>query len=983
MPVSSSTEHWIKPDALTINLNHFGDPDYLQVSVLAGAVVMAFKQDVIGYNAAHNYRTWPLEAANTYLETSSAVNVYAKLTRSEVNARALIAYDTALRDIEGREITYAEDGSEILGEPNPDLYYVYLGQISASVDEFGNNILREWALDIRFGTLNTNQYQNEDGGGEWTKMFRLNKVTGMIDVLKTFSSAIFKRLTIGNKEITDVQRSEILDEDLKLDNNTIPTTQFTEDRYLSKVKDDRSTGTVASDKGFEAGDFVSGATGTAVYKDKQGAWHIETDNLHVRRKFSANDIEIQTTNYIGGQTMLSAASMKVDSVEELTDRYRCLFRKKNGEGDVVRQEWKVGDCAYCNTFNLESQADGTMGNHFFWREVVGVSKNDWNDEFHYVELSKSICASGSSAPKSGDKVVHLGYNKTDEVDRQNAIVIAGAGTGSPYIHLFVGIKNFRLPEPEQLKPGDNRLSGVLSIKSGSTGWQNLSGLPDSIQNAVDLANKAQETIDNTSVGAVNLLRNSGFTGNYESENMEGVILSDDSELYSKTLKYWDGIASVRDDSEAVSGKSVEIGSISQAVETIKDEYYVISFKAKGSEIAVSCGGYHSVEFLTSEYKRYEFKFQSDGSCGFLLSGTAKVCDLQLERGTIATDWNASPYDNDKTLAEFQALKYIQDAIVNGSTDIIGGLILTSMLKLGNYKDGVLQKVNAGVSGIYNDADDVAFWAGGALENALRTAIEFKQNPNFKPTMEQWKNLANFVVTHGGDLFLRGNIYAENGYFRGDLEQGEGKTLLSKDGSGHLADRMIHWNKYGVMYRKAHEIIEWVNITDFKETHAVDLKEGYYLDLSLSDLDDAYTLPNGEYDGQLLTLRFRYNNNQNRREGCAVLNGTFSMRKYYDDIEQMENADRLILDAENVEFQLVYSSTTGWTYYGEGASISGVLLTIGKVKDVELETVTAKIFKVEDKEGISKTITIQETGGTARLVFTGGILTSYSFESKEE
>ena len=60
---------------------------------------MAFKQDVIGYNAAHNYRTWPIEAANTYLETSSAYNVYARLTRSEVNARALIVYDTVLRDI--------------------------------------------------------------------------------------------------------------------------------------------------------------------------------------------------------------------------------------------------------------------------------------------------------------------------------------------------------------------------------------------------------------------------------------------------------------------------------------------------------------------------------------------------------------------------------------------------------------------------------------------------------------------------------------------------------------------------------------------------------------------------------------------------------------------------------------------------------------------------------------------------------------------
>ena len=170
MPVSSSTEHWIKPDALTINLNHFGDPDYLQVSVLAGAVVMAFKQDVIGYNAAHNYRTWPIEAANTYLETSSVVNVYAKLTRSEVNARALIAYDTVLRDIEGREITYAEDGSEILGEPNPELYYVFLGQISGSVNNNGQSVQREWLIDFRFGVLDTTENINEDIFF-WQKLF--------------------------------------------------------------------------------------------------------------------------------------------------------------------------------------------------------------------------------------------------------------------------------------------------------------------------------------------------------------------------------------------------------------------------------------------------------------------------------------------------------------------------------------------------------------------------------------------------------------------------------------------------------------------------------------------------------------------------------------------------------------------------------------------------------------------------------------------
>ena len=171
MPVSSVTEHWIRQDALTINLNHFGDPDYLQVSLLAGAVVMAFKQDVIGYNAAHNYRTWPLEAANTYLETSSAYHVYAKLTRSEVNARALVVYDTKLRDIEGREITYDSEGGEVLGDSNADYFFVYLGKISSSIDRQGNRIQRIWEIGMLYGTLTTTE-QNNYSGFLFDKMFR-------------------------------------------------------------------------------------------------------------------------------------------------------------------------------------------------------------------------------------------------------------------------------------------------------------------------------------------------------------------------------------------------------------------------------------------------------------------------------------------------------------------------------------------------------------------------------------------------------------------------------------------------------------------------------------------------------------------------------------------------------------------------------------------------------------------------------------------
>lgn len=293
MPVSSSTEHWIKPDALTINLNHFGDPDYLQVSVLAGAVVMAFKQDVIGYNAAHNYRTWPIEAANTYLETSSAVNVYAKLTRSEVNARALIAYDPVLRDIEGREITYAEDGSEILGEPNPDLYYIFLGQISSSIGSSGQSEQREWTIDLKIGNLDTNQYKNEEAGGEWTKMFRLNKMTDMIDVLKTISSAIFQKIFIKNKEISNVKRSIDNDEDVPINDQTIPTTKYiqtvSDNKYLRKDQDDRTPyklnvgNKFTAEKGIQIGEsFIPGIlTGSGGYFDEYANGEVES--LIIRR----------------------------------------------------------------------------------------------------------------------------------------------------------------------------------------------------------------------------------------------------------------------------------------------------------------------------------------------------------------------------------------------------------------------------------------------------------------------------------------------------------------------------------------------------------------------------------------------------------------------------------------------------------------------------------------------------------------------------
>ena len=282
---------------------------------------MAFKQDVISYNAAHNYRTWPLQAANTYLETSSAYHVYARLTRSEVNASALVVYDPVLRDIEGREIIISENGNETLGESSADYFFVYLGKISGSLDSNGHQIQRYWDIDFRFGTLDTNQYQNEESLGEWSKMFRLNKITDMIEVLKTFSSAVFNKIFIKGKPIVDVALSNEVDDGFYISDNIIPTTAWVnvktgdnDMRFLRKDKDDRSTGKIASDKGFEAGTYVKGFLGGS------GAWigadgHSEMTSLTLRESLRAPDFIFNRVDVVSGELWNAPAFGTVKDVD--------------------------------------------------------------------------------------------------------------------------------------------------------------------------------------------------------------------------------------------------------------------------------------------------------------------------------------------------------------------------------------------------------------------------------------------------------------------------------------------------------------------------------------------------------------------------------------------------------------------------------------------------------------------------------------------
>lgn len=502
-------------------------------------------------------------------------------------------------------------------------------------------------------------------------------------------------------------------------------------------------------------------TGWSAYKNEQGQTVIEVDKIIARDALVVNEIIGNQSVFQKGESIITLGGCKIARVDENNGYYRCYY---DNSQNTKFSGFVVGDQALCRKF---SQDYATPTQHY-WGLVMEATNS-------YVDISKTDF-SGDGVPRVGDELVQLG-NRNDE-SRQNAIVVTS--TPEPSIIQYKGINNFSLPDDcivTKISPNDNRLTGRLVIEPGSIGARNLSDLPEIIQSAIG-------DLDNLEFGKYNLLRNSGFTGDYLSVQLgNGHSMGEDSSMFSPSLEYWDTNGVFTQESET-SESGVEVvatnGSMSQTLKAkiLSGENYVFSFRGKGTTITFSVGGYTKTIELTDEYTRYVEKFVAvnSGNLFTIFDATCTMCELQLERGTVVSAWGYSMWDNQSELAYYQSLQYLSNAIKNGSTDILGGLVLTNMLMLGNYSNGQMSSVTSGVSGVYNGDDDVAFWGGGTHEQAIAAVTKYLDDPTFKPTKEELAAMAKYVVTHGGrailnDVILRGYIYAEGGTF-GNLSIGE-------------------------------------------------------------------------------------------------------------------------------------------------------------------------------------------------------------------
>ena len=292
------------------------------------------------------------------------------------------------------------------------------------------------------------------------------------------------------------------------------------------------------------------------------------------------------------------------------------------------------------------------------------------------------------------------------------------------------------------------------------------------------------------IGGQNLLRNSGFTGDYLSEPLaDQTVMDATKELFSDPLDHWEagqGNKVVALEGIATSGYGVEFtdygDTLRQELHTpmIAGESYVFSFKGRStavdSEVTIVLGGQQVTIEIGDEWKtRIVRVTMENAGYGFGISGGYfQICDLQLERGTIATAYSPSYLDNISDRAYYQSLKYVEHALNEGSTTIGGGLVLTNHIKVGNYANKEMIEETGGMQGTYNVPNDPFLWGGGSLDKAIETIGKYKNNPSYQPTEEELKQMANFVVTHGGrvilnDAIVRGTVYSKGGFFGGKLQ----------------------------------------------------------------------------------------------------------------------------------------------------------------------------------------------------------------------
>lgn len=504
MTQATTKDYWISPTALHIELNALGNPNYIQASCMSGAQILVYVKDIIGFDAGHNYRRWPLQAAPTVFNTHTEKYVFAAIPRDmTLTASAWIVFPSEEIDIYGKNVKEEQIGDE-------KYYYIFLQGILTSSGDNGTTP-RDWkkGYEIVTGYLSSDEaLASSNLQSEW---YEYNNVSQIVTLLKNLTmkpGTEFRQLYA--QAINILQGGALQFENQGsisgiADNSTpstatdqIATPKYVDDRTISKLHNDTAKAVVTFlqkqifRNGFKLGndgDFSIDGAGRAVLSEvavsllkslnynnaeqtgfaieqKNGKYQMSITDLIVWGKAIFNTLQLRELSYVGGNIVLSPSASKLTHVVEIRNNdgeitgWKCYLLADDGSTATINS-WKVDDQARCQTFNIKTGVYENVGNKDYWRRVTEVSQDnevitDGNghelydgNKFAWIILSKTDCSEGADAvvnknnsPAAGDSLVLIG-NRTDK-SRQNMLLLETEGSEAPRFVMYRGINNYSL-----------------------------------------------------------------------------------------------------------------------------------------------------------------------------------------------------------------------------------------------------------------------------------------------------------------------------------------------------------------------------------------------------------------------------------------------------------------------------------------------------------------------------------------------------------
>lgn len=506
-----NTNYWISSSALYIQLNAMGEPDYIQSSIVSGASILCYMNNVpgLGYDAGHNYQRWTLASYPSIFPDSGKKYIYVAIPRVRTgdNDIATVVFPSQRIDIYGKAIIEQtkEDGSKELvsGDQigNENFYYIYLqGIISEVKTDTDNTRKREWEQHIDCGSLATDEAIASGGEGAW---WQFNSATDTITFLKTIQKATFEeliakvakitKLILNGKDLTGVAD----DTTIETSTTTVVTPQylgqFGVKHFLAKDKDDTAYGTITFEKvqkflqGLNIGDgngawsadgtlslfrlltnnFDSGPYGHGAQIDEKG--NIEANSIYARQFISAPKFVFNEISVTKAEQWNTNGYGTIESVD-VKNRTITLHLEENDYGSL-----QVGDICrglYAdidNAHGADKIEEGALDDCNFVQHKGFFSTYFYVSHIITSEKGKFVFQYGKKSSVTPDPCAYMDFAQygsfTDE-KRQSSMYFSSRGNS--YIEVLDGVNTWEVQSQNRVARY-GWLGGLALVKTdGST-----------------------------------------------------------------------------------------------------------------------------------------------------------------------------------------------------------------------------------------------------------------------------------------------------------------------------------------------------------------------------------------------------------------------------------------------------------------------------------------------------------------------------------